>query len=822
MQHFRGNVRDLLIEDEMRDSYLNYAMSVIISRALPDVRDGLKPSQRRLLVAMNELNLGPRSKPRKCGKIIGDTIGNYHPHGEQALYPTLVRMAQPFTFRYELVDGQGNFGSIDGDPPAAMRYTEARMSAPTMEMMDDIALDTVDYVPNYDETSTEPTVLPARFPNLLCNGSSGIAVGMSTSIPPHNLREVVDGLIRVIDEPEVGLDELMKIIKAPDFPTGGLICGTEGIRRGYETGRGSVVVRARAFTEIAKNGKKNIVFNEIPYQITRQSIREKVAALVNDGKITGIADVRDESDRNGQRLVIELKRGEDEAVVLNQLYKHSNLQDTFSIIMISLVNNEPRTLSLKEMLQCYVDHRVEVVRRRTTHLLRKAEARAHILEGLKIALNNIDEIIATIKRAPDVETAKQKLIEKFGLTDVQATHILQMQLQRLTRLERDKIDKEYRELIEKIAEYNAILASQQLVLSIIKDELLDLKDKYGDGRRTEIVSEAVDFEIKDLIAEEMVVVTISHGGYIKRAPLSVFRSQGRGGRGITGAGIKEGDFVEHLFTASTHDYILFFTNRGKVYWLKVWDIPLLPRTSKGRAVVNLLELDRGEVLTSMIPVREFASGNLVMATRNGHIKKTALKAFSRPLRTGIIAINLTSDDQLIRVAVTSGAQEIILGTAHGHAIRFRESDVRSMGRATQGVTGIRLRGDDHVVDMVIVTEETALLTVCENGYGKRTDFGEYSAQRRGGYGVIDIKTTARNGRVVALMSIREEEEVMMITSGGMIIRTPISSVRVISRNTMGVRLIMLKKQDHLVAVARVIGNGDEDEDEDEEPDVESG
>ena len=800
----KENIKDILIEEEMKESYLTFAMSVIMSRALPDVRDGLKPSQRRILVAMNDLSLGPASKFRKCAKICGDTTGNYHPHGEQVVYPTLVRMAQDFSFRYTLVKGQGNFGSVDGDPPAAMRYTEARMTRASTEMMDDIKQNTVNFVPNYDETRLEPVVLPSKFPNILCNGSSGIAVGMATSIPPHNVSEVCDGIIKVIDNPDVTIDELMTIIKGPDFPTGALICGVRGIHDGYKTGRGTISVRAKAHIETAKNGRKSIVVTEIPYQLNRDRIIERIAELVKSEVLKGITDIRNESDREGSRIVIVVKKNDDENVVLNQLYKHTKLQDSFSIIMIAIVNNRPQTLNLKQLITAYIDHRKEVIQRRTQFLLDRAEERAHILEGLKIALANIDEVIKLIKASKTVEDARNSLISKFSLSDVQANAILEMRLQRLTNLEQSKIEEEYKKVCDNIKEFKAILADENLVLDIIREDLHETKEKYGDERKTEIAGDVSDFDMEDLISEEDVTVMITHEGYTKRLPLSTYRKQNRGGKGVTGAGMKEGDFVENLFIASTHDYILFFTDLGKVYWLKVYDIPHFGRVAKGRAIVNLLNLEKNENVTSMIPVRKFDDRSLVMATKNGIIKKTILSAFGRPKKGGIIAILLDSGDKLIGVKLAQGGQEIVLGTENGKAIRFSEDDVRCMGRATRGVKGITLQGDDTVKGIVIVDKDATLLTVCENGFGKRTDYSEYTVQRRSGQGVINIKTTDRNGKVVALINVSDEDEFMMMTANGMIIRTPVKSIRPIGRNCEGVRLIRLKEGDKLVSVAPVV------------------
>jgi len=807
---FEEDIRTIRIESDLKTSYLRYAMSTLISRALPRVEDGLKPSQRRILVAMNDLDLGPRSKHRKCAKIVGDTCGNYHPHGDQAVYGTLVRMAQQFACRYPLVNGQGNFGSLDGDPPAAPRYTEARMDYPTMEMLQDIERETVDFVANYEETRQEPVVLPAKFPNLLCNGSSGIAVGMATSIPPHNLGEVVDGLVALIDNPSIELDEILTHIQGPDFPTGASIRGRSGIRNAYATGRGRVAVQAKALVEARGSDRKNIVITEIPYQLTRTGIKERIAQAVNASRISGIADIRDESDRTGQRLVIQLKRGEDENVVLNQLYKYTPLQSTFSILLIALHKGRPQTMTLLEILRAYVAHRVDVVRRRTEFLLKKAEARAHILEGLKIALNHIDAVIALIKASADTAAARDGLMQQFHLSRVQAQAILDMRLQRLTNLEVRKIDEEYRALIEKINEYRSILDSETRVLNIIKDELLQLKERYGDERRTQILGEVEDLQLEDLIAEENVAVTVSHEGYIKRMPLATYRTQARGGVGIAGASTKEGDFIESLFTASTHDHILFFTTEGKVYWLKVYDTPMLARTSRGRSIVNLLQIPSDVKITSMIPVRSFDERNLVMATERGVVKKTVLSAYSRPQRGGIIAINLDPDDKLIGVRMTGGEDDVMLCTRDGMAIRFHETDVRAMGRATRGVKGIRLRKSDAVVGLIYIpadkTDQMALLTACERGYGKRTAFGDYPCQARGGLGVVNIKTIERNGKVVAVRGVEEPDEIMLMTSGGVMMRMRVSDISTIGRNTQGVRLIKPRKGQTVAALARLPGS----------------
>ncbi len=839
-------IQDLLIEDEMKDAYLTFAMSVIVSRALPDVRDGLKPSQRRILVAMNDLNLGPRSKRYKCAKVCGDTSGNYHPHGEQVIYPTLVRMAQPWSIRYPLVDGQGNFGSIDGDPPAAMRYTEARMTAAATELLGDINLDTVDYQPNYDERLNEPTVLPAKLPNLLVNGSSGIAVGMATSMPPHNLGEVCDAVIYVIEHPEATLGDLMKIIPGPDFPTGGLICGRRGIFDGYSKGRGTIQVRARVHSEQRKGNRSRLVVTEIPYNVSKTTIIERIVTCVKAGRIAGISDVRDESDKDGMRLVIELKVGANEDVVLNQLFKHTPLQDTFSIINIALVGGRPLTLSLKEMLSLFIEHRKDVIRRRTLFLLRKARQRAHLLEGLVLAVSNIDKIIEMIKTSPDVHEARRRLmaqplalmehttlrkllpaqfvVEATGegrrLTGVQANAILTMQLQRLTGLEIEKLAKEYGNIVEEIRGYELILADEGRVLDIIREDTLELKEKYGDKRRTQFVGETGDMDIEDLIAEEDVVVTLSHEGYIKRMPLSRYRRQGRGGKGIIGADSKEGDFIEHLITAVTHDYLLFFTAKGRVHWLKVYDIPQLGRTSRGRAIVNVLQLGKDEKLAGFLAVRKFDERFVMMASRKGIVKKTPLVAFSHPKRGGIISARLDDDDVLIDVALTNGHDHVTLGTRNGYSIRFKETDVRAMGRTARGVRGIDLREGDRVVNMVVTDQTATLLTVCEHGHGKRTPVGEYRIQKRGGMGLINIRTTERNGKVVGLLGVRDEDDLMMITTGGQIVRIGIKGIRAIGRATQGVRVISLKAGDQLVSISRVAR--EEGEEEGENPEAEGG
>jgi len=823
---------DQPIERELRDSYLTYAMSTIMDRALPDVRDGLKPSQRRVMVAMNDLHLGPRTKHIKCAKIAGDTSGNYHPHGETVVYPTLVRLGQWWNMRHPLVDPQGNFGSIDGDPPAAMRYTEARITAVAAEMLEDLNLDTVDMQPNYDDRLTEPVVLPGKFPNLLVNGGQGIAVGMATSLPPHNLREICDALIHLIDNPHATVRDLLKIVKGPDFPTGGLICGIRGIIEGYTTGRGRISVRACMHTEQTRGGKTQIVITEIPYQVLKSTIIERVADVVKAGKINGITDVQDHSDRTGMRIVVELRKGAEPEVVVNQLYQYTPLQSTFSIINIALVNRAPRTLSLRDMMVYYLEHRKEVITRRTGYLLRRARQRAHVLEGLILAVADIDEIIKIIRSSHDAPAARSALMshplrlptsaavrkllpETFvagatktdqHLTGVQADAILSMQLQRLTGLEIEKLSRDYSHLVEEIAGYEAILSNESLLMDIIREDLFEIKERFADDRRTEIVGDVQDFAIEDLIAEEDVVVTTSHQGYVKRMPMGTYRRQGRGGQGIVGSDAKEGDFVEELFIASTHDYVLVFLDNGRMHWLKVYDIPSMARTSRGRSIVNLLDIDSKERICAVVAVREFDDRFLVTATRKGQIKKTPLIAYSNPRRGGIQATGLAEGDQVIGVAITRGDDEIVLGTLNGMSIRFREQEVRPMGRTAAGVRGINLRKGDEVVDMAVVTPLSTLLTACEFGHGKRTSFDEYRLQSRGGVGVINIKTTERNGKVVAMKSIRETDELMLITLNGMVIRTGLSELRTIGRATQGVRLIALKPGDKLVSVARVVAD----------------
>ena len=791
-----------LVEKEMRESYLTYALSVIHSRALPDVRDGLKPSQRRILVAMNDLNLSPRAKYRKCAKISGDTSGNYHPHGESVIYPTLVRLAQPFSTRYPLIDGQGNFGSIDGDPPAAMRYTEARMQGTAVEMMQDLDKATVDRVANYDESRTEPSVLPGRFPNLLCNGSDGIAVGMATSLPPHNLREVIAAMRAVLTDPDVTMQELCNIVHGPDFPTGGIIMGRRGILQAYSTGRGLVRLRGRYHVEDVRS-KQQIVVTEIPYQVRKVSIIEKIVDVVKDGRITGISDVRDESDRDGIRLVVELKKGEDPQVIINQLYQYTPLQSTQSVINLVIDRGQPRTLTLRGLLDAYLVHRKEVIRRRTQFLLEKALERQHIVEGLRIAVDHIDEVIKIIRASANTDEAKAKLSERFKLSSRQSQAIVDMRLGRLTGLEREKLEEEFNKLVAEIVDLKDILDRDSRVVEIIRMDLDEIEKAYGDDRRTEISSEEIDtgFDIEELINEEMMVVTFSRAGYVKRVALDVYRAQGRGGRGIRGSDTKEGDVLSSLFVASTHDYLLFFSNRGQVFWKKVYQLPEGTRTASGRAIGNLLRLQEGEQITNILRVPEFDKERFVFfATRNGTIKKTSLEAYSRPKKGGIRAIVLAEGDEVVGVGLAKKGDKIVLASANGQAVQFDESGARPMGRTSRGVRGIRLREGDQVVAMVVAKPDTYLLTVCKFGYGKRTPIEDYPVRGRGGLGVINIKTTERNGSVVGMSSCTDEDEVMFITAGGMIVRSPVSDARPMGRSTQGVRMVNLKEGDGLVGI----------------------
>ena len=823
LEQQESRVLRVKIEEELKTSFLDYSMSFIRSRALPDVRDGLKPSQRRILVAMNDLSLFPNRGYRKCAKIAGDTSGNYHPHGEDIVYPTLVHMAQNFRLRYPLVQGQGNFGSIDGYPPAAMRYTEARLSWPAMELLADLDKNTVEFASNYDETQQEPLVLPSRFPNLICNGSMGIAVGMATKIPPHNLREVASGLKALIDHPEISIAELLDHVKAPDFPTGGIIYGMSGVQQAYATGRGLIYIRARADIETLKNDRENIVVTEIPFLVNKASLLEKIADLVRDKTIDGLANIRDESGRKGLRIVFECKKEAQAEVVLNQLYSHSMLQTTYGVMMLAIVNGRPEMLNLKQMLQHYIDHRHDVIVRRTQYDLERAEARAHILEGLRIALDHIDLVIETIRRSSSPADAQERLAVirpatdadvQFELSERQIQAILSMPLQRLTGLERDKIEDEYKELMTTIEDQRGILASRERQMQIIKDEIDDLAERFGDERRTEIVYAAEEFDIEDLIAEEDMVVTISRSGYIKRLPPRAYRVQNRGGRGVKGMKTKEEDFVEHLFVASTHSYIMFLTAKGKCYWLKVFRIPEGDRTAQGRSIANLLPLGQDDQICAIVPVREFSDDRyLFTATRKGIVKKTKLSAYQNIRRDGIIALKIQDDDDLIGAAITDGQQDIALLTRNGQAMRFSESEVRAVGRVSMGVRGINLRQGDEVVDMVVVRESSSLLTICENGYGKRTSQAEYPSKRRLGRGVIDIKTSPRNGPVVACREIQDEEEVMVVTQNGIMIRIPVQGVSTIGRNTQGVRLINLDEGDRVIDMAPLPISEDEDEGE---------
>jgi DNA gyrase subunit A len=813
------------IEDEMKRSYMDYAMSVIIGRALPDARDGLKPAHRRVLYGMRLMGLSPTRAYRKCAKIVGEVMGNFHPHGDASIYDTLVRLAQDFNMRYPLVDGQGNFGSIDGDPPAAMRYTEARLQALAEEMMADLDKETVDFAPNYDETTEEPMVLPAPFPNLLVNGSAGIAVGMATNVPPHNLREVIDGCIWVIEhshlraegEPTISrgekLKQLVRLIPGPDFPTAGSIVGREGILQAYTTGRGSIIMRARTAVETSRKGEKvSIIVSEIPYQVNKAKLVERIADLVRDKVVEGISDLRDESDREGMRIVVELKRGEVPEVILNNLYKHTPLQSSFGIIMLAIVGGRPKVLTLLELVESFVEFRRDVVRRRTEFELRKAEARHHILEGLRIALDHLDAVIALIRAAASVPEARDGLMRDFSLTQVQAQAILDMQLQRLTGLERQKILDELAELLKTIERLRAILASERLLMQIIVDELKHVRDKYGDDRRTEIVEgESGEISIEDLIAEEEVAITVSNTGYIKRTAISTYRNQRRGGKGRIGMRTREEDFVSHLFVASTHAYIMIFSDRGRAYWLKVHEIPDVGPGGKGKSIANLVSMEEGEKIAALLAVKEFDDQRFVMmGTRGGVVKKTALSAFSNPRAGGIIAMGVDKDDQVIAVQLTAGDAEVFIGTRDGMAIRFRETDVRSMGRPAAGVRGVALRGDDYVVAMEVVGPEGTLLTVTERGYGKRTELDEYRVQSRGGVGVINISTSRRNGRVVGVAFVQDGDELLIITQQGMILRMAAADIRAIGRATQGVKLIDLEGEDQVVSIAK-LAEKEEDE-----------
>jgi len=795
----------IYIEEEMKDSYIDYSMSVIVSRALPDVRDGLKPVHRRILYGMQDLGLRPNTAYKKSARIVGEVLGKYHPHGDSAVYDAMVRMVQDFSLRYPLVNGQGNFGSVDGDSPAAMRYTEAKMAKIAEELLKDLDKDTVNFVPNFDESLKEPTVLPSVLPTLLVNGSSGIAVGMATNIPPHNLTEVVDALVALIKKPETKVEKIMQIIQGPDFPTGAIIYGREGIDSAYRTGRGKILVRGKANIEQARQGKDRIIISEIPYMVNKARLIEKMAELVNARKIDGITEIRDESDKDGLRIVIELRRDAQPHVILNQLYKHTQMQVTFGVIMLALVDGVPHVLNLQQILQHFIDFRHDVVVRRTKYELDKAEKRAHILEGLKIALDNIDAIIALIKQSRNPETAKHNLMKQFKLSEIQAQAILDMRLQRLTGLERKKIEEEYLATIKLINKLRAILESKPMRMNIIKEELLELKDKYGDERRTDIIESIEEFSIEDMIAEEDMVITISHFGFIKRFPVSGYRRQIRGGTGSSGAPTRVEDFIEHMFIASTHHYMLIFSNKGKCYWLKVHEIPQAGKGSKGRAIVNLLQIQKGEKIAAFVNVKEFDNEHfLIMATKKGLVKKTVLSAYGNPRRGGINAINIREGDDLITAKLTDGNQEIVLGTSNGKAIRFYESDVRNMGRGATGVTGISLGKDDRVVGMVTVRTDSTLLVVTENGYGKRSLISQYRITRRGGKGIVTVKTTDKVGKMITIKEVRDDDDVMIITTNGKVIRQGIKQIRNMGRATQGIRLIRLGKNDQIGDVARII------------------
>ena len=801
----RERIVPRLIQDELQQSFINYSMSVIVSRALPDVRDGLKPVHRRILYAMNELGLLPNRAFKKSATVVGDVLGKYHPHGDQSVYDALVRMVQDFSLRYPLIEGQGNFGSVDGDPAAAYRYTESRLTRVALEMLEDIDKNTVDFQPNFDDQREEPTVLPSKLPSLLVNGSSGIAVGMATNIPPHNLREVVSAIAALVGNPDITVDELRQHIRGPDFPTGGYIYGEQGIREAYETGRGRIIMRARvAIEENERTGRNAIIITELPYQVNKATLHANIAELASEKKIDGISGVRDESDKDGMRLVVELKRDAIGQVVLNQLYKHTTMQSTFGVINLALVNGAPRVMPLKEMLQHFVDHRHEIIVRRTEFDLAEAKKREHILEGLKIAVDNIDEVITIIRSSADTSVADQRLRERFGLSEAQSDAILNMRLARLTGLEIEKLEAELAEVRAAIADLEDILASRERRMKILVDEVRELGDKFGDERRTEILRDQGEFSVEDLIAEEDMVITISHTGYIKRIPVTTYRRQRRGGRGLTGMDTKETDWVEHLFIASTHDYLMFFSDRGTVYWLKVHEIPQGGRAARGKPVVNCINIREGERIAALVPVRDFSDDEwLMFATRKGTVKKTVLSAYGNVRSVGIKAINIDDDDELIDVQKTRGTNDIVLATRHGQSIRFHESDVREMGRATAGVKGIELAKGDHVIGMVVVHERAELLVVSEKGIGKRSDLADYRVQKRGGKGIITMQRTEKTGELVALKDVLPDDELMMITKGGIIIRCPVQGIRVSGRNTQGVKLMNLDPGDRIIDVARI-------------------
>ena len=807
-----GNLMPLELEDELKKSFISYAMAVIVSRALPDVRDGFKPVHRRIIYAMTELGVTPDKPHRKSARIVGDVLGKYHPHGDNAVYDSMVRMAQSFSMRYLLVDGQGNFGSVDGDDPAAMRYTEARMSKICLELTRDLDKETVDFYPNFDETLMQPEVLPSRFPNLLVNGSSGIAVGMATNIPPHNLGEVIDGVCHMIDHPDCTVEDLMQFIKGPDFPTGAVILGKSGIHEAYRTGKGRIIVRAKTDIEPMGNGRDRIVVTEIPYMVNKARLVEKIAELVHEKRLEGVSDIRDESDRRGMRIVIELKKDVNANVVLNFLYKHTQLQDTFGAIMLALVNGEPKYLSLREMIRHYIDHQKDVIVRRTRYDLNKAEARAHILEGLLIALDHIDEVIALIRASRTDAEARDGLMSRFGLTEKQATAILDMRLRRLTGLERDKIEAEYQELLKQIEYFRAVLANERMVLDIIKTEITDIRNRFADERRTEITALDGEIDVMDLIQEEDMVVTLTHFGYVKRLPKATYRAQKRGGKGIIGATTREEDFVEQLFVTSTHDPLMFFTDRGRAYQLRCYEIPEAGRMARGTAIVNLLPIEGGEKVTAMLPVPEekVAGHYLVMATRMGLIKRTELKDFENLRRSGLIAIVLREEDELIGVALTDGTRDVLLGTRGGMAIRFSETDVRVMGRVSMGVKSIELAEGDEVVAMSIVEEGEQVLSITRNGFGKRTEIDEYRVQSRGGKGIKAMNLTEKTGLLAGQLLVDEDEDILLITDDGTVIRTPVSSISTHGRNTQGVRIMRVEEGSQVVCVAPAEAEEDEE------------
>ncbi|MDY6790218.1 MAG: DNA gyrase subunit A [Thermodesulfobacteriota bacterium] len=799
------NLSEVSIESEMKKSYLDYAMSVIIGRALPDVRDGLKPVHRRILFAMHELKNDWNKPYKKSARIVGDVIGKYHPHGDTAVYDTIVRMAQDFSLRYPMVNGQGNFGSVDGDPPAAMRYTEVRLTRLAHEMLEDLEKETVDFTPNYDESLTEPSLLPAKFPSLLVNGSSGIAVGMATNIPPHNLSEIIDAIKAIIDNPKISFEELLTLVPGPDFPTGGIIYGTKGIYDAYKTGRGIIRMRARVMVEKDKRTQREtILITQLPYQVNKAKLIEIIAGLIRNKQIEGVRYVRDESDRDGMRIALGLKKGQIPGVIINQLYKHTRMESSFGVILLALVNNRPEILTLKDILQHFIIHRKEIITRRTKFELKKAQDRAHILEGLKIALDHLDEVVSLIRKSKSPEDARIQLIERFSLTKIQAQAILDMRLQRLTGLEREKILKEYKNILKNIARYKEILSDEHFVLEIIKDELTQIKEEFGDQRLSEIVEATTEISIEDMIVEEDMVVTISRKGYIKRNPITLYRNQQRGGKGKTAMGTKDEDFVEHLFVASTHHTFLFFTNQGRVYWCKVYDIPQAGRMSLGKAIINLLNLVKDEKLTAVLAVPTFEPGyHIFMATKKGVVKKTDLMSYSRPRAGGIIALNLDEGDELIAARITDGTMNIFLGSARGKAIRFHESDIRPSGRIARGVRGMRLDEGDQIIGMEVLSHGQTLFAITENGFGKRTSIDEYPVQKRGGKGVISIKTTERNGLVLSILLVEDDDDVMLITDIGKIIRMAVSGISVISRNTQGVKLMGMETEEKVTGAARL-------------------